>query len=123
MKLNKFEFEEVITETSVNTVCALISRADVYELFKKHNATTKNDAMEPDSTYTEGEIQFNYDKEDNSLLEILVYPSYEDEYGDITNGDFFNITDSDDIDADYINQANEELKKALEVEAELDETI
>jgi hypothetical protein len=120
MKLNKFEFEEVITETSVNTVCALISRADVYELFKKHNATPKNEAMEPDNNYTEGEIQFNYDKEDGSLFEILVFPIYENDDGDIMNGDFLNITDTNDLDEDYIKQADEELKKTLEREQELD---
>ena len=120
MKLQKFEFEEVITETSVNTVCALIAKEDVTAIFERHRISPKNDAMEPDNSYTEGEIQFNYDKDDNSLSEVLVFPTYKDEEGGLTNGDFVNVIDSDDLDEEYFSQADEELRKALENEQEID---
>ena len=118
MRLERAELEEVITETSVNTVCVLISKEDVKALFEANGAVPKNDALEPDDSYVEGEIQFNYDKEDNSLSEVLVFPTYEEEDGSLVNGDFIDV--ADDLDEEYFNQAQDALMKVLEGEQEMD---
>lgn len=75
------------------TVYADISKEDVTKLFKHELKTPMNENREPDTSYTCGEIQFLFNDSNLSLNQVLVFPSYEDENGDITNGDFIDMTE------------------------------
>lgn len=87
------KFYDAITETSINTILAKITKEEVKEIFIAANCQPKNSALEPDDSYISGELQYNFDKETGSLIEILVFPIYS--IGEsIENGDFINAPES-----------------------------
>ena len=98
-----FEFTDTILEmNSCDMVTARISKDDTLSLFKKYGQKPKNQNLEPDDDFAYGEVQFLFDKGENSIQEILLFPVYADDSGE-ENGDFINVYDDfkDRIDEAY----------------------
>ena len=82
------KFSDVIDELeSCTMVTATLTREETEEIFKRKNRTPMNENIEPDDSYTQGEIQFLFEKDMSDVQEVLVYPVYEYE-DSIVNGDF-----------------------------------
>ena len=86
-------FTEVIDFSERLTVCAEISKEDTKRIFEENRETPKNDALEADDSFVNGELQFNFDEAGENLEEVLLFPTYEFEDDSITNGDFIGVTD------------------------------
>ncbi len=88
------KFYDTITEmNSCNMALAALTKEEVTAIFAGAGEQPKNSNMEPDDSYVSGEVQYIFDKEDNSLNEVLIYPCYEED-DSLTNGDFINAPDS-----------------------------
>ena len=81
-------YDAIVDMNSCNIVLAKLSKNEVKEIFSVANVLPKNSDMIPDDTYDSGEVHFVFDKADDSLNEVLVYPCYSD-----LNGDFLNAPD------------------------------
>ena len=87
------KFYDTITEmNSCNTVLAELSKEETAKIFSDTGMQAKNAAMEPDDTFVSGEVHYVFDKENNTLDEVLIYPTYEED-DSLINGDFIEAPD------------------------------
>lgn len=91
------ELSDVIGFMSCHSVIGFISRENVQLMYELFDAQPKNDDYDPDDSYINGEIRFNFNKETNELEEVLLFPVYENKYDPeddddgLRNGDFIRI--------------------------------
>ncbi len=106
-----YEVSEVVTDlANTNEVYVKISADDLKQIYDDVGEIPVNDEGDEDDSYTEGEIQFVFDKH-NHLDEILVFPVYEDDGA--VNGDYIdapnNIWENNELNEAVV----EALRKAL----------
>ena len=70
-----------------------ISKENISEIFSDANEIPRDDMGEENHDFSSGELQFIFDKDEDTLQEILAFPVYEQD-DDIVNGEsFINIID------------------------------
>ena len=112
MELRKIDLNKgsIITETSVYTITGIITKELTAEIFERENELPRNNELDEDWTFKEGEVQFNFDKDTMDCTEILLFPVYEDEDGNSANvGDFIHVDDFDN----FIDEVKKLLKAEL----------
>ena len=108
-----YEIEDVVTDLDdVDEVYVEVSKDITKQLFENARETPVNQDGEEDDSYVSGEIQFIFAKGTDNLVEILLFPVYEDDDGGLINGDFIDPPDSIYDNEDLINDVKSHLTQS-----------
>lgn len=87
------KYYDVLEMNSCNIVLAKLSKEETAKVFADARKQPKNAEIEPDDTFVSGEVHYVFDKENSTLDEVLIYPTYEED-DSLINGDFIEAPDS-----------------------------